>query len=137
MTPLRVALFGLGNVGTGVAKILLTHADRISRRAGRPIELKKIVVRDLGKSRTIDLPTGLLTDDHQAVIQDRQIDVAIELIGGLKPTREIFLALLEAGKDVVTANKALLCEHGDMLFEPARTLGRTVAFEAAVEKLLA
>jgi homoserine dehydrogenase len=132
MTPLRVALFGLGNVGTGVAKLLLTQADRISRRAGRPIELKKIVVRDLGKPRTIDLPSGLVTDDGHAVIQDRQIDVAIELIGGLTPTREIFLALLEAGKDVVTANKALLCEHGDGLFARARALGRTVAFEAAV-----
>jgi len=132
MTPLRVALLGLGNVGTGVAKILLHQADRVARRAGRPIELRKVVVRDLRKPRTIDLPPGLLTDDYQAVIQDRQIDVAIELMGGIKPAREVFLALLEAGKDVVTANKALLCEHGDVLFERARGLGRTVAFEAAV-----
>jgi homoserine dehydrogenase len=74
----------------------------------------------------------VLADDCKAVIQDRQIDVAIELMGGLNPAREIFLALLESGKDIVTANKALLCEHGDILFERARALGRTVAFEAAV-----
>jgi homoserine dehydrogenase len=132
MTPLRVGLLGLGNVGAGVAKILLTQAERVARRAGRPIELRKVVVRDLKKARSLPLPSGLLTDDFQSVVDDRQIDVAIELIGGVKPAREIFLALLESGKDVVTANKALLCEHGDVIFERARTLGRTVAFEAAV-----
>jgi homoserine dehydrogenase len=132
MTPLRVALLGLGNVGTGVAKILLNQPDRVARRAGRPIELKKVVVRDRRKPRDLELPPGILTDDFQALIQDRQIDVAIELMGGLNPAREIFLALLESGKDIVTANKALLCEHGDALFGRARALGRTVAFEASV-----
>jgi homoserine dehydrogenase len=132
MTPLRVGLLGLGNVGAGVAKILLTQAERVARRAGRPIELRKVVVRDLKKARSLPLPAGLISDDFQSVVDDRQIDVAIELIGGVKPAREIFLALLESGKDVVTANKALLCEHGDVIFERARALGRTVAFEAAV-----
>jgi homoserine dehydrogenase len=132
MTPLRVALFGLGNVGTGVARILLTQADRIARRAGRPVELSKVVVRDLRKPRKIDLPAGILTDDHRAVINDRRIDVAVELIGGVELARDVFLALLDSGKDVVTANKALLCEHGDVLFERARKNGRAIAFEAAV-----
>jgi homoserine dehydrogenase len=132
MTPLRVALFGLGNVGTGVARILLTQRELIARRAGRPIELKKVVVRDIKKVRSLDLPKNLLTDDPQSVIRDPQIDVVAELMGGLKPAGEIFLALLESGKDVVTANKALLCEQGDVLFERARALRRTVAFEAAV-----
>jgi homoserine dehydrogenase len=132
MTPLRVALLGLGNVGTGVARILLDQPDLVTRRAGRPIELRKIVVRDVAKSRSLQLPKGMLTDDVQSVIRDPQIDVVAELIGGVKPTREIFLALLDSGKDVVTANKALLCEHGDLLFDKARALGRTVAFEAAV-----
>src|SRR5580698_2829198 len=132
MTPLRVALLGLGNVGTGVARILLEQPDLVTRRAGRPIELRKIVVRDVAKARSFQLPKGMLTDDVQSVIRDPQIDVVAELIGGVKPTREIFLALLESGKDVVTANKALLCEHGDVLFDKARALGRTVAFEAAV-----
>jgi len=71
MTPLRVALLGLGNVGTGVAQILLTQADRVARRAGRPIELTKVVVRDRRKARTVDLPSGLLGEDCHAIIQDR------------------------------------------------------------------
>jgi homoserine dehydrogenase len=132
MTPLRVALFGLGNIGTGVARILLTQSDLIARRAGRPIELRRVVVRDIKKARSLELPKDVLTNDAESVIRDPQIDVAVELIGGLKPAKEVFLALLESGKDVVTANKALLCEHGDSLFDKARSLARTVAFEAAV-----
>jgi homoserine dehydrogenase len=132
MTPLRVALFGLGNVGAGVARILLTQSELIARRAGRPIELRTVVVRDIKKVRSFELPKDVLTNDVQAVIRDPQIDVAVELMGGLKPAKEVFLALLESGKDVVTANKALLCEHGDVLFDKARSLGRTIAFEAAV-----
>ncbi len=132
MTPLRVALLGLGNVGTGVAKVLLDRADRLAQRAGRPLQLKRVVVRDLKRPRGVVLPDGVLADDYRAVVADRQIDVAVELIGGVNPAREIVLALLESGKDVVTANKALLSEHGDALFDRARTLGRTIAFEAAV-----
>ena len=132
MTPLRVALFGLGNVGAGVARILLTQSELIARRAGRQIELRKVVVRDVNKARSIELPKDVLTNDVQTVIRDPQIDVAVELMGGLNPTKAVFLALLESGKDVVTANKALLCEHGDVLFAKARSLGRTVAFESAV-----
>lgn len=132
MTPLRVALIGLGNIGSGVAKLLLHEPERVARRAGRPIELRKVAVRDRRKQRGVDLPPGVLTDDVRSVMQDPQIDVAIELMGGLDPARAVVVGLLEAGKDVVTANKALLCEHGDVLFEQARRLGRTVAFEAAV-----
>src|ERR1700685_2455814 len=132
MTPLRVALIGLGNIGSGVAQLLLHEPERVARRAGRPIELRKVAVRDRRKQRGVDLPPGVLTDDVRSVMQDPQIDVAIELMGGLDPARAVVVGLLEAGKDVVTANKALLCEHGDVLFEQARRLGRTVAFEAAV-----
>ena len=132
MEPLRVALLGLGNVGTGVAKLLLSQSGSVTHRAGRPIELKRVVVRDCLKTRNVDLPSGLVTDNWRSVVEDRQIDVAVELMGGISPAREILLALLESGKDVVTANKALLCEHGDLLFERARTLSRTLAFEAAV-----
>jgi homoserine dehydrogenase len=132
MTPLRVALLGLGNVGAGVARILLTQSELIARRAGRPIELRRVVVRDIKKARSLELPRDVLTNDLQSVIRDPQIDVAVELMGGLKPAKDVTLALLESGKDVVTANKALLCEHGDVLFDKARLLERTVAFEAAV-----
>jgi homoserine dehydrogenase len=132
MTPLRVALLGLGNVGAGVARLLLEQSERLARRAGRPIELRRVIVRDLHKARSVKFPSGIVSDDYRRVVEDREIDVAIELLGGVSPTFEAFLALLESGKDVVTANKALLCERGDALFARARTLGRTIAFEGAV-----
>jgi homoserine dehydrogenase len=132
MTPLRVALLGLGNVGAGVARILLEHPDRVALRAGRPIELRHVIVRDLRKARSVDLPAGIVSDDPRRVIEGREIDVAIELMGGVNPAFDVFQALLESGKDVVTANKALLCDRGDALFARARELGRTIAFEGAV-----
>ncbi len=131
-SPLNVGIIGLGTVGTGVAKILLDHSDRVQRRTGREIHIRRAVVRDLNKPRGVELPADVLTDDIQTVIDDPDIDVAIQLIGGTDPARQIMLSLLEAGKDVVTANKALLCEHGDELFARARELGRCIAFEAAV-----
>ncbi|MEX0716979.1 MAG: homoserine dehydrogenase [Planctomycetaceae bacterium] len=131
-SPLRVAIVGMGTVGTAVARILTEHGERTARRAGRPIELRKSVVRDLRKSRGISLPEGVLTDDLEAVIADPEIDLAVHLIGGIEPAQEILMRLLEAGKDVVTANKAVLCQHGPELFARARELGRSISFEAAV-----
>ncbi|MBM80165.1 MAG: homoserine dehydrogenase [Planctomycetaceae bacterium] len=131
-SPLNVAIIGMGTVGGGVAQILTEHSERCARRSGRSIHIAKAVVRDLSKPRGIDLPDGVLTDDVQSVIDDPNIDVAIQLMGGTDPARQVMLSLLEAGKDVVTANKALLCDHGPELFEKARELGRCIAFEAAV-----
>ncbi len=130
--PLRVALIGMGTVGTGVAKILTEQADRIARRAGRPVEIRRVVVAHLEKPRGVNLPAGTITEDLEVVLADKEIDIALHLVGGLEPARTIMLRLLESSKDVVTANKALLCEHGDEVFRRARELGRTVAFEAAV-----
>ncbi len=130
-SPLQVALIGMGTVGTGVARLLKDHADRVTRRAGRPVELRHVVVRDLHKSREIEV-SELLTDDVGKVTADDGVDLAVQLIGGTEPARSVMLDLLAAGKDVVTANKALLCEHGDELFARARELGRTISFEAAV-----
>lgn len=130
--PVALAILGLGNVGTGVARILLDEPERMIERSGRPIRLVKAVVKNLPKPREIALPAGVLTDDVQAVIRDPEIEIACELIGGIHPAREIILDLLKADKDVVTANKALLCQHGDEIFDCARRLGRTVCFEAAV-----
>lgn len=132
ISPLRVALIGLGTVGTGVARILTEHSERITRRAGRPIEICRAVVRDLNKPRGVSLPDGIVTDRIETVIDDPEINVAIQLIGGIDPARQFMFSLLESGKDVVTANKALLCEHGDELFRKARELGRCITFEAAV-----
>ncbi|HPZ82540.1 MAG TPA: homoserine dehydrogenase, partial [Thermogutta sp.] len=116
MDSLKVAIIGFGTIGSGVAKLLLEHGDRIARRAGRPIELVRIVDKDLVRPRNVTVPKHLLTDDLDAVIKDPNIAVAVELIGGVEPTRSIVLSLLEHGKDVVTANKALLAEHGPELF---------------------
>lgn len=128
----NVAILGMGTVGAGVARLLIDHGDRTARHAGRTIWLSKAVVRDLKKPRGIDLPEGVLTDDLDSVIEDPTIDVVIQLMGGLSPAREVMLRCLEAGKDIVTANKALLAEHGPELFTRARELGRSIAFEASV-----
>lgn len=131
-SPLNVAIIGMGTVGTGVAKILLNRAEQMTTRAGRPIHLKRAVVRDLSRPREIDLPPEVLTDDIETVISDPSIDVVIQLVGGIDPAYDIMLRTLESGKDVVTANKALLCEKGESLFQRARELGRCICFEAAV-----
>ena len=132
MEKTRVAIVGMGTVGTGVARLLLDHGDRLARHAGRILWLEKATVRDLAKDRNIDLPAGILTDDLKTILNDRDIEVVAHLVGGLEPARTIMLQLLESGKDVVTANKALLAEHGEELFDRARALGRTIAFEASV-----
>lgn len=130
--PVNVAIVGMGTVGTGVARVLLDQPDRLERRSGRPMRLVKAVVRDRNKARGLQLPAGVLTTDAAEIVRDRSIQVVVHLIGGIHPARESMLELLEAGKDIVTANKALLCEYGDEIFARARELGRTVAFEASV-----
>ncbi len=132
MEKTNVAIVGLGTVGTGVARLLLDHGDRTARHAGRTLWLKKAVVRDASKEREVDLPEGVLTESLSEVAEDPEITVVAQLIGGLEPARTIMLQLLESGKDIVTANKALLAEHGPELFTRARELGRSIAFEAAV-----
>ncbi|MEM6691278.1 MAG: homoserine dehydrogenase [Planctomycetota bacterium] len=132
MKKTNIAIVGMGTVGCGVAKLLLDHGDRTARHAGQTLWLRRAVVRDLSKPRDVDLPAGILTDDVQSVIDDPEVHVVAQLVGGLEPARTIMLELLRAGKDVVTANKALLAQHGPELFTEARRLGRTIAFEAAV-----
>ncbi len=128
----HVAIVGLGTVGTGVARLLLDHGDRTARHAGRVLWLSHVVVRDVSRPRNVDLPEGLLTSDLNRLLEDRRVEVVAQLIGGIEPARTIMLQLLESGKDVVTANKALLAEHGPELFDRARQLGRSIAFEASV-----
>jgi len=132
MNTSKVAIVGLGTIGTGVARLLLENADRVSRHAGTSIELARIVEKNPAGSRGIVLPEGLLTDDLSAVTGDGEIVAVAQLIGGVESAREVMVELLEAGKDVVTANKALLAEHGPELFDRARQLGRSIAFEASV-----
>ena len=132
METVKVALFGLGTIGTGVAKILHGHSDRLARVTGKKIELARICDRDLTTSRNVELPPGAMTDDAESVLTDPNVSIGIELIGGIEPARTFVLRLLKSGKDVITANKALLAQHGAELFDTARKCGRTIAFEAAV-----
>ena len=132
MKKTEVAIVGLGTVGSGVARLLLDHGDRTARHAGQTLWLSHVVVRDITKSRDAQLPEGLLTDDLDRVIKDPNVKVVAQLIGGIEPARSIMLQLLAGGKDIVTANKALLAEHGPELFDRARQLGRSIAFEASV-----
>lgn len=132
MEKTKVAIVGMGTVGSGVAKLLLDYGDRTARHAGRTLWLERVVVRDMKKPRLCELPAGVLTDKLEEVTGNPEIKVVAHLIGGLEPARTILLKLLESGKDVVTANKALLAEHGPELFDRARELGRSIAFEASV-----
>ncbi len=128
----KVAVIGFGTIGSGVVRLLLEHQDRISRQTGRKVELVRIVDADIHRPRNIVPPSGLLTTDLSTVLEDPQIEAVVQLIGGLEPDRSIMLKVLESGKNVITANKALLAEHGRELFDCARRVGRTIAFEAAV-----
>ena len=129
LTPLHVAA---SRGKHEIAQLLLDHGDRTARHAGRTLWLTHGVVRDLKKQRDVDLPDGVLTDDLQRVIDDETVSVVAQLVGGIEPAKTIMLQLLESGKDVVTANKALLAQHGPELFDRARELGRSIAFEASV-----
>jgi homoserine dehydrogenase len=130
--PLGIALVGCGTVGGGVAQLLLEKKDRLAQRAGRPLALRKVVVRDLLKPRPVELPRDLITADVASVLADPSVHVVAELVGGTTVARKVVLDALAAGKHVVTANKALLAEHGAEVCDAARKAERTVCFEAAV-----
>jgi homoserine dehydrogenase len=127
----KVAIVGFGTVGAGVAKILLQNAESIETKMGVRLELAKVVDIDTKSQRPVKLPDGILTDDLNALLDDKSIEIAVELIGGTGAAKDIQLKLLQAGKDVVTANKALLAEHGSELYEAAHKNGRCIAFEAS------
>jgi homoserine dehydrogenase len=132
MEPFGIALVGCGTVGGGVARLLLEQPERLAARAGRPLVLRRVVVRDPGKPRAAELPPGLLTTDLRPVLDDPEVQTAVEVVGGTGWARRAVLDLLAAGKHVVTANKALLAQHGEEVFNAARRHGRAVAFEASV-----
>ena len=132
MEPYGIALVGCGTVGTGVAKLLLEHPERLAARAGRKLELRRVVVNDLAKPRDPIIPQYLLTTDLRQVIDDPTIQVAVEVVGGVEWARRAVLDLLAAGKHVVTANKALLAMHGAEIFDAGRQHDRAIAFEASV-----
>ncbi|MBX6312518.1 MAG: homoserine dehydrogenase, partial [Isosphaeraceae bacterium] len=132
MEQVGVGLLGLGTVGTGVARLLEAASDRIARRAGKRPEVRWALVRDPSRRREAPVPAGRIVTDWRRVVFDPEVSVIIETMGGIDPALEIVLEALAAGKDVVTANKALLAEHGREVFAQARRYGRAVAFEASV-----
>ncbi|MFC5728271.1 MULTISPECIES: homoserine dehydrogenase [Nocardioides] len=131
-SPLKVAVLGCGSVGSQVVRLLGEQADDLAARVGARVELAGVAVRRLDAAREVDVPAGLLTTDAVGLVTRDDIDLVIEVIGGIEPARSLILAALENGASVVTANKALLAEDGATLFEAAEKAGRDLYYEAAV-----
>jgi len=129
---INVGLIGLGTVGTGVVRVLRENADVIGDRLGCRLVLKRIADRDIERDRGIKLDKGVLVRDAEEVLNDPEIQIVIELVGGTGVAREFVMKALEKGKHVVTANKALLSTHGREIFSRAMELGRDIGFEASV-----
>jgi len=131
--PVRLGLAGLGTVGAGLVRLLSGNADWIRRRVGRDIVLKTVLVRDLGKPREADLPPdAVLTTRPSDIVADPDIDIVVELMGGTGAAFDLIRGALEAGKHVVTANKALLAKRGPELFALAGEKGLGLLYEASV-----
>ena len=129
MNPVKIGLLGLGTVGNGTREVLARNAKEITRRAGREIAITQAAVRNLERPDAGDLH---LTDDPNAVVNNPEIDLVVELIGGYEPARTLVLQAIRNGKHVVTANKALIALHGNEIFAEAHKQGVMVAFESAV-----
>ena len=132
MNPVRVGLLGLGTVGGGTFNVLRRNAGEIARRAGRGIEIAHAAAREYDPGRLPGIDTIKVSDDAFAVVDDPDLDIVVELIGGYEPARELVLRAIANGKHVVTANKALIATHGNEIFAAAQKRGVMVAFEAAV-----
>jgi homoserine dehydrogenase len=130
--PLNVAVLGCGSVGSQVVRLLTEQADDLAARVGAPVELVGVAVRRIDAPREVDVPPGLLTTDAAGLVARDDVDLVVEVIGGIEPARSLILAALEGGASVVTANKALLAEDGPTLFEAADKAGRDLYYEAAV-----
>lgn len=129
--PLKVALVGAGTVGSEVARLLLTQREEFARRAGREIELAGVAVRNVSKERP-GIPSELLTDDTMGLVSRKDIDIVVELMGGVDETKGLIMKAIETGKSVVTGNKALLSAFGEEIFSASNKAGVDVYFEAAV-----
>lgn len=132
MRKIGVGLLGFGTVGSGVVKILLENRQLIESRLGASLALKWIALRDLEKDRGVAVDASLVTTDPEMVVNDPEVDIVVELIGGYDPAKTFILKAIENGKHVVTANKALLAAHGDEIFSAASRKGVEVGFEASV-----
>ena len=129
---LRVGMLGCGTVGAAVVRLLESHRDDIDRRAGCRLEIRAVAVRDPAKVRDVPLPPAAFVDDPMDVVEDPDVDIVCELIGGLEPAGSLVLAAFERDKPVVTANKELLATRGRELFDASDAKGLDLYFEAAV-----
>jgi homoserine dehydrogenase len=132
LKPVKVGVLGLGTVGGGTVNVLKRNAAEIARRAGREIIITRASAKDLDKERICDTQGIILTTDPLDIINDPEIDIVLELIGGAGPVKDMVLKAIENGKHVVTANKSLIALHGNEIFAKASEKGVIVAFEAAV-----
>ena len=132
MNPVNVGLLGLGTVGGGTFNVLNRNANEITRRAGRGIRISHVAARDYDPARLPGIDAISVSDDAFAIVEEPDVDIVVELIGGYEPARELVLRAIENGKHVVTANKALIAKHGNEIFSAAQARGVMVAFEAAV-----
>jgi homoserine dehydrogenase len=130
--PVRVGVLGCGNVGAALIGLLAEQADAIEARTGLRLEVTRVAVRNIAKARSVALPEGSLTHDAEEVVNDPDVDIVVEVIGGIEPARSLVLDALKAGKPVVTGNKELLANVGAELFAAADTAGVDLLFEAAV-----
>ena len=131
-SSLRVGLLGCGNVGGALVRLLVEDSGRIAARTGLELSLTAVAVRSQSREREAPLPAGILTTDAASVVADPNVDVVVEVIGGIEPARTLILAALKSGKPVITANKELLANCGAELFEAAASAGVDLLFEAAV-----
>ena len=132
MQPINVGIIGFGTVGAGTVEILLQNRDIIGNRVGSDIVIKRIADIDLDSDRGVPIDPGVLTKEAIEVINDPEIDIVVELIGGIEKARDYILMAMEKGKHVVTANKALLAEQGEEIFRASQEYGVSLAFEASV-----
>ncbi|CAH2714927.1 Homoserine dehydrogenase [Neobacillus rhizosphaerae] len=132
MKAISIGLLGLGTVGSGVVKIIKNHQDKLMHQVGCPVVIKKILVQDLHKNRPVDVETGLLTSNADEILFDEEIDVVIEVMGGVQETKDYLISALQQGKHVVTANKDLMALHGSELLTVASEHGCDLFYEASV-----
>ncbi len=132
MKPIQIGLIGFGTVGTGVARLLTEQQELLTRRLGAPLVLKKVADQDLSRPRPVALPADMLTTRVEDILDDPEIEIVVELIGGTIAARGYVMEAIARGKHVVTANKALLAHHGNDLLAAAAAAGVEVAFEASV-----
>ncbi|MDD5644844.1 MAG: homoserine dehydrogenase [bacterium] len=132
MKNIRIGIIGFGTVGRGVVKNLQRNLAVFRRHFGVPVELAKIADKDLKTDRGINIPQGMLISDAEEIVNDKSIDIVVELIGGIEPAMSLIKKALSNGKSVVTANKALLAEKGEELFKHAGLHNREIFFEASV-----